>query len=271
MTSTSVASVRPRVADDASARAVERRTRDRVVRLLHDHGAATAAELGCELDLSTAAVRRHLDALVTEGSVQSREQRAFGPRGRGRPARAYALTAAGREAFGHSYDDLATEALRYLAEHGGPAAVARFADDRLAGLEVRCREVVAQAGDDPAARTTALAEALSAEGYAASTSTISGGGQLCQHHCPVAHVAAEFPQLCEAETRTIARLVGTHVIRLATIAHGDEVCTTHIPAAATSVDGRSRTPPARQSPSTAPTSTAPTSTTPPPTPGRTTA
>ena len=78
-------------------------------------------------------------------------------------------------------------------------------------------------------RAQALAVALTAEGYAATASAISGGGQLCQHHCPVAHVAAEFPQLCEAETAVIGRLVGTHVQRLATIAHGDGVCTTHIP------------------------------------------
>ena len=68
------------------------------------------------------------------------------------------------------------------------------------------------------------------EGYAASASAIASGGQLCQHHCPVAHVAEEFPQLCEAETQVISRLVGTHVQRLATIANGDGVCTTHIPA-----------------------------------------
>jgi predicted ArsR family transcriptional regulator len=88
---------------------------------------------------------------------------------------------------------------------------------------------MAGAGDDPLARAEALAGALTSEGYAASASTIASGGQLCQHHCPVAHVAAEFPQLCEAETEVISRLVGTHVQRLATIAHGDGVCTTHIP------------------------------------------
>jgi predicted ArsR family transcriptional regulator len=70
---------------------------------------------------------------------------------------------------------------------------------------------------------------LTAEGYAAGATVIATGGQLCQHHCPVAHVAAEFPQLCEAETQVISRLVGTHVQRLATIANGDGVCTTHIP------------------------------------------
>jgi predicted ArsR family transcriptional regulator len=43
-------------------------------------------------------------------------------------------------------------------------------------------------------------------------------------------VAAEFPQLCEAETEAFARLLGTPVQRLATIAHGDGVCTTHVTA-----------------------------------------
>jgi predicted ArsR family transcriptional regulator len=141
----------------------------------------------------------------------------------------FRLTAAGRETFPHAYDDLATEALRYLAANGGSEAVTRFATDRVSGLEQRCRDAIAAAGPDPEDRTEALAEALSREGYAASASAIASGGQLCQHHCPVAHVAAEFPQLCEAETAAIGRLLGSHVQRLATIAHGDGVCTTHIP------------------------------------------
>jgi hypothetical protein len=41
-------------------------------------------------------------------------------------------------------------------------------------------------------------------------------------------VAAEFPQLCEAETEAFGRLLGTPVRRLATIAHGDGICTTHV-------------------------------------------
>jgi predicted ArsR family transcriptional regulator len=44
-------------------------------------------------------------------------------------------------------------------------------------------------------------------------------------------VAHEFPQLCEAETELIGRVLGRHVQRLATIAHGDGVCTTCIPPA----------------------------------------
>jgi hypothetical protein len=45
----------------------------------------------------------------------------------------------------------------------------------------------------------------------------------------VQHVAREFPQLCEAETEAFSRLLGVHVQRLATLAHGEHVCTTHIP------------------------------------------
>ncbi|HEU4425542.1 MAG TPA: winged helix-turn-helix transcriptional regulator [Pilimelia sp.] len=200
-----------------------------MTQLLLEHGTATAAELGAALGLSPAAIRRHLDAMLAEGMVVVRERPPRGPRGRGRPAKVFALTDAAREGFPHTYDGIATAALRWIAEHGGPKAVAEFATAQVSALEERCRAALREAGDDPLARAEALATALTAEGYAASASTIASGGQLCQHHCPVAHVAVEFPQLCEAETAVISRLVGTHVQRLATIAHGDGVCTTHIP------------------------------------------
>jgi predicted ArsR family transcriptional regulator len=222
----------PELSEDALpiAGGADCRTRDRVAQLLLAHGAATAAELGDALGLSPAAIRRHLDAMFDDGDVTSREQVVRGPRGRGRPARVFSLTDAARLRTGtHTYDDLATSALRWVATHGGPDAVAAFANDQVAALEDRCRTAMEGAGDEPLARAEALASALTAEGYAASASVIATGGQLCQHHCPVAHVAAEFPQLCEAETQAISKLVGTHVQRLATIAHGDGVCTTHIP------------------------------------------
>jgi predicted ArsR family transcriptional regulator len=208
---------------------VDGTTRARVKAYLLAHGGATAAELGEVMGISPAAIRRHLDAMLLDGDVTAREQHVQGVRGRGRPAKIFSLTDAGRLACGqHTYDDLATAALRWIARTGETAVVA-FATDLVGGLEERCQTAVRGAGDDPMDRAEALAGALSDEGYAASASVIATGGQLCQHHCPVAHVAAEFPQLCEAETQVISRLVGTHVQRLATIANGDGVCTTHIP------------------------------------------
>jgi len=215
-----------------SAPADDGRTRDRVSGLLLEHGPQTATELAALLGISPAAVRRHLDALVSAGRAEERLSR-DAHRGRGRPARRFHLTDAGRSAFPHAYDDLALTALRYVAASGGAEAVRAVAEQQLAGLEERCSTAVEEAEHGrpgaPVDRAQALAAALTAEGYAATASALSGGGQLCQHHCPVAHVAAEFPQLCEAETAVIGRLVGTHVQRLATIAHGDGICTTHIP------------------------------------------
>jgi predicted ArsR family transcriptional regulator len=213
---------------DASAAAQCDRTRDAVARRVLEQGPQSAADLAEQLGLSPAAIRRHLDALVADGVLVEREPRPTAQRGRGRPARTYALTDAGRASFPHAYDDLANTALRYLRETGGDAAVTAFAEHRAATLAERLTDSLP--ADAPlATRAQALAGALSGHGYASTTQSAGVGVQLCQHHCPVAHVAAEFPQLCEAETRAFEQVLGTYVQRLATIAHGDGVCTTHIP------------------------------------------
>ena len=194
-------------------------TRERVLALLLELGPSTTAALGERLGLTQAAIRRHLDALLAEGSVTTREARRRVVT-RGRPARLYALTDAGHAAGPSMYDDLAASALRFMTEQQRQA----FADARVAELEERWAHV-SSAADKP----VALAEAMSADGYAAGVSEQGFGVQLCQHHCPVQHVAAEFPQLCDAETAAISKLLDVHVQRLATIAHGDGVCTTFIP------------------------------------------
>ncbi|WP_018686138.1 helix-turn-helix transcriptional regulator [Actinokineospora enzanensis] len=204
------------------------RTRQGVARLLLERGPVTAVAIAEALGLSPTAVRRHLDALVADGEAYTRDAPRVDGRGRGRPAKLFLLTETGRSRFGHAYDDLAIAALRFLAERGGEQAVRAFAERRVATLVDRHREDVTAPGD-PAGRARALALALTREGYAATTRGVGSGEQLCQHHCPVAHVAAEFPQLCEVETAMFADLLGTHVQRLATIAHGDAACTTHVP------------------------------------------
>ncbi len=197
-------------------------------RAVLENGPQSAADLADRLGLSAAGIRRHLDALVADGTLVEREPRPSASRGRGRPARLYALTDAGRGAFPHAYDDLANTALRYLRATGGPEAVVAFAEHRAATL---MQQVAANidAASPLAERTEAMAGALSRGGYASTTQRAGVGVQLCQHHCPVAHVAAEFPELCEAETRAFEQVLGTYVQRLATIAHGDGVCTTHVP------------------------------------------
>jgi predicted ArsR family transcriptional regulator len=206
---------------------VDAPTRERVARTLLELGPSTAAALADRLALTPAAIRRHLDHLVAEGAIEAREPRVHGARGRGRPAKVFAITDLGRERFDQHYDDLAVQALRFLQETGGDAAVLELARRRVAPIEQHFDQIVAA---DPALTPSqALARALNQGGYAASVRQGPVGEQLCQQHCPVAHVAHEFPQLCEAETEVISKVLGRHVQRLATIAHGDGVCTTCIP------------------------------------------
>ena len=206
-------------------------TRQRVAQSILEHGPSTAAELAGRLGLTAAAIRRHLDGLLDRGHVTSREQRVYGARGRGRPAKVFELTDAGRADFYQAYDQLAIAALEALAATAGQGAVTELARSRMAKVEERYRTIRDDAGRNGGTVTPAeaLAAALSDEGYVASIKPAVAGEQVCQHHCPVAHVAAQFPQLCEVETETFSRLLGVHVQRLATIAHGDGVCTTHVP------------------------------------------
>ena len=210
----------------------DRRTRERVAQLILELGPSTASDLSERLGLTPAGVRKHLDAMVADGTLVSREAPVRGPRGRGRPARVFALSDQGHAKKGPSaYDAVAVEALRFLRETAGEQAVEEFARKRMAEWESR---YAAQISTLPLEdRPAALVSALSADGYAATVHEGGCGVQVCQHHCPVQHVAEEFPALCEAETEAIGRLVGRHVQRLATIAHGDGVCTTFIPMTAT--------------------------------------
>ena len=210
----------------------EVRTWDRVRQLLAEDGPLTAADLASRLRLTPAAVRRHLDLLSEQGAIEEREPAITG--GRGRPARAYILSVAGRAGMDNDYADLATSALRFLAEHVGADAVGEFARERSAGLETRYAAQLPSAGEDVSARAQALALALSADGFAASIRPVGAGlpvagVQLCQGHCPVLHVAAEFPVFCDAETETFSRLLGVDVQRQTTLAGGEHVCTTFIP------------------------------------------
>jgi predicted ArsR family transcriptional regulator len=216
----------------AAAAGTDGHTRRAIVRLLLESGTITAGDIGDRLGLSAAGARRHLEALIEAGDAESVPAAAWQQVGRGRPAKRYRLTAAGRAKLQHSYDDLAVAAMRQLREIGGDDAVRTFARRRidaiLSGVEA------AGSGDDADVEAAAqrVAGALTKAGYVATTTEVGGpihGVQICQHHCPVSHVAEEFPELCEAEQQAMAEVLGTHVQRLATIVNGDCACTTHVP------------------------------------------
>ena len=201
------------------------RTRDAIARSILENGPSTASTLSKRLALTPAGIRRHLDLLVADGILEARDPRVGSTRGRGRPSKVFLMTDEGRSQCEHTYDDLAVAALKFMAAHSGDHLVTAFAESRAEDIERKAAPFLAKRTK----KIDALASFLTEQGYAASVEKRGTGEEICQHHCPIAHVAAQYPQLCEAETQAFSRLLGTHVQRLATIAHGDGVCTTYIP------------------------------------------
>ncbi|MGP4053328.1 helix-turn-helix transcriptional regulator [Mycobacterium sp. 4D054] len=233
---TGVVKIRPHSSEapaSAPSFAADGHTRGAIIRLLLESGPITAGRIGERLGLSAAGVRRHLDALIEAGEAQAQAAAAWQHAGRGRPAKRYQLTAAGKAKLEHTYDDLASAAMRQLREIGGDDAVRTFARRRIDAILADVDPVGDAASDgEVEAVADRIAEALSGAGYATTTAKVGGpvrGVQICQHHCPVSHVAEQFPELCEAEQQAMAEVLGTHVQRLATIVNGDCACTTHVP------------------------------------------
>ena len=208
----------------------EDKTRDQVAKAILEGGPATAGELAKRLKITPAGIRRHLDSLIAAGILIAREPyvTSTDARGRGRPSKVFVLTDTGRDKFLHSYDDLAVSALRFMSQFGSSDSVSNFAKARAQDLATRASVTVSKA-KNLSEKSVALAKFLSEDGYVANNHSQGIGEELCQNHCPIAHVAAQFPELCDAETEAFSQLLGTHVQRLATIAHGDGVCTTFIP------------------------------------------
>jgi predicted ArsR family transcriptional regulator len=166
--------------------------------------------------------------ILEAGPATARDPYQSTERGRGRPSKVFVMTDMGREKFEHSYDDLAVSALKFMASKNGEHLVNEFATSRADDL-VRKGEAIRNSNKSLLEKSKSLAKLLTKEGYSATSDKLGNGEEICQHHCPIAHVASEFPQLCEAETKAFSEILGTHVQRLATIAHGDGVCTTFIP------------------------------------------
>ncbi|MCL2787827.1 MAG: transcriptional regulator, partial [Micrococcales bacterium] len=184
------------------------------------------------LGLTPAGVRRHTAVLVEEDLIQDHDALAPpGVRRPGRPARRYIATVSAHDKLSSAGTDIAVQALEFLLATAGEGAITAFAQHRARHLEDRYGPTVRAVGPCIEARARALAAELTRDGYAATLRPGPGNltVQLCLGHCPVHLVAAAFPDLCDAETAAVSRLLGVHIQPLATLATGEHCCTIAIP------------------------------------------
>jgi DeoR family suf operon transcriptional repressor len=178
----------------------------------------TAKELASRLRVSLNGIRHHLKELESEGLIEYERQY----RGVGAPAFAYRLTPAGQALFPRRYEATLNDVLDQVVEREGRAGAVAVLEARYAALTRRVQEQLA--GADPAQRMASVARILSDEGYMAEAVVTSTNGTLIEHNCAIPAVAERFPEICAAEAKFLAAVLGAEVQRQGHILSGCSAC-----------------------------------------------
>lgn len=209
-------------------------TKRRIVDQLKRRGPLTAGHLAADLDVTSTAVRQHLDALVANGLVEAGDTEASGRRGR--PATTWRLTALAAELFPDRHADLTVDLIAAIREALGEAGLGAVVRRRNQRLETA---YLAAMGDvDPGAmRVAHLAALRTSEGYMAEVATVDDGFVLIEHHCPICDAAATCQGLCAGELDLFRTVLGpdVEVERTEHLLSGDTRCAYRV----TPVSGRS--------------------------------
>jgi predicted ArsR family transcriptional regulator len=195
--------------------------------LLRTRPGITVAELAQELQLTGMGVRRHLDALASDGYVETVTSRR---RALGRPASGWRLTPTGLELFPRRYDTLALDVLEDLAEHAGEQAVDAVFDRRRDKLVAEYEDALSGCCGLKA-RVAGLTAIRDEAGYLAEC-TSNGNGELVltENNCAVHKIAERYPAICAMELELMRRVMGpdVEVTRIAHTMAGDAVCSYRI-------------------------------------------
>jgi len=195
--------------------------RPAILDLLKVHGPANVPTLARLKGVNANAVRQQLGALEREGLVEARLER----RKVGRPTRLYALTPKAEALFPQAYGPLALSILRLLRDSEGDAKVRKLLERRTRELLAKYRERLA--GKSLGGKWQELARIRDEEGYMA---RVTGRG-LTEHHCPIAAIAREFPEVCRLEKLLFESVLGTRLDRTDHLASGGRACV-YLPAVA---------------------------------------
>ncbi|MBP2302990.1 helix-turn-helix transcriptional regulator [Azospirillum picis] len=195
---------------------------DRLLTLLKTRGPQTTTDLGRALGTTPENARQQLGKLATEGLAEASSQ----PRGVGRPAQIWQLTAAGHARFPDTHAELTVQMLHAVRERLGQQALDVLIESREAATEAAyAAEMAGTTGLRD--RVAALASIRDREGYMAEWREEADGALLLiENHCPICAAAAACQDFCRAELAVFQRLVGpdTRIRRMEHIVAGGRRC-----------------------------------------------
>ena len=201
-------------------------TRGEIVALLRQRGECTVAELAEQLGIAPAAVRRHLEILTGEGTVQYRAVR----QPTGRPFFAYRLTERARDAAVNGYPRLLERLVTEVAALGREEMAAKDGRELLETVFGRMSEHLAAEyrgqvrGETVEERVSSLTEALRDEGIVERWEKREDGYHLSTSICPHRRAALAAHSLCSSEARAIALLLGADVEQVGRMVDGAPLC-----------------------------------------------
>jgi DeoR family suf operon transcriptional repressor len=179
---------------------------------------STAKDLASRLNVSLNGVRHHLKELEAQALVEYERRH----QGVGAPAFAYRLTPAAEALFPRRYEATLNELLDHVVEREGRAAAVSVLQARYATLTRRLQGELARVS--PNERMAAVAQLLTDEGYMAEASVTTSSGTLVEHNCAIQAVAERFPEICAAEAKFLADVLGAEVHRQEHILSGCSAC-----------------------------------------------
>jgi predicted ArsR family transcriptional regulator len=203
---------------------------------VRSHPGSTASEVAGVFSLHPNVARHHLDRLVTAGYLQvemgRREQ------GAGRPSkRFYPATDDPTIGFLNRRDDLLSLLLREAMELLGPEAAEAMAAKvgEEYGRQLAARMSPSEGQRSVRAAMHAIAETLTAHGFAAHAEDRESTTAVVAEHCPFGDGATTNPVLCAVDRGMVAGLLsglcgqvpeGGMPVVLTSRARGDDACAT---------------------------------------------
>ncbi len=188
--------------------------RPAILDLLKIHGALNAPRLAELRGVHLTAVRQQLAMLQREGLVRVRIEK----RKVGRPTHLYTLSDKAEALFPQAYGPLALALLRQLRDVDGEKKIDQLFDRRTRALIATYKKRLA--GMSVVEKWRELARIRADEGYMARTE----GKGLSEHHCPIAAIAREFPQVCRFEKKLFEAVLGGPLDRTDHLASGGRAC-----------------------------------------------
>jgi predicted ArsR family transcriptional regulator len=188
-------------------------TRREIYLFVHEHAeGVTAAAVADHFDLHPNVARHHLDKLVSGGYVEVTVARPAAGGGAGRPSKRYRVVAPEIALdLPLRHDDVLTELLgRALAELGNDRAE-RLAEE--VGIDYgKAMAVTMSPGSDRhrsfQAALHAVADALTAHGFAAHAERHGDQLRIVSEHCPFGGAAIEHPVICAVDRGMVRGMLG---------------------------------------------------------------